>query len=203
MGGDGMGGLVVLILIASILLLVAPAAILFFGALALAKKSKHCVPIALASATLGTAIGFVAVAATFFESSFSPRNRLVLQLPPETKHEWVVLLEKPGAAQRLEWRGVNLPFMSKSANVVVPASGVVIVDSLDGAGGGHADGFTLSGEMYTGQSGGPAPQASGYTTYLALLRPDLPTNSSSLPPLRELHDATNFALFLKERGITK
>ncbi len=203
MGGDGMGGLVVVILIASILLFVAPAAILFFGALVLAKKSKYRIPIALGSATLGMTIGFVATAATFFESSFSPRNQLTLQLSPEMKHEWVVLLEKPGASQKLEWRGQNLPFMSKVANVVLPASGVVVVDSLDGAGGGYADAFTANGELYPGQGGGSAPQGSGYTTYVAFLRPDLPTSSSSShPPLRALNEASEFAAFLKERGLS-
>jgi hypothetical protein len=70
MGGDGMGGLAIAILLARVLLFAAPAAILFFIAIALAKKSKYRVPIALASASFGTALGSVTVAATFFESSF-------------------------------------------------------------------------------------------------------------------------------------
>jgi hypothetical protein len=204
MGGDGMGGLAVAILIASVLLFVVPAAILFLIAMALAKKSKYRVPIAIASATLGTVLGFVAVAATFFESSFSPSNRLVLHLSPETKHEWIVLLEKPGATESLKWRGANLPFMSKTAEINVPANGVVIVDSLEGAGGGYAQAYNVKDELFPGQGGGPTPRAAGYTTYLAFQRPDLSTSSSSAyPELRSLNEAAEFAAFLKERGINQ
>jgi hypothetical protein len=167
--------------------------------MALAKKSKYRVPIAIASATLGTALGFVAVAATFFESSFSPSNRLVLHLSPEMKHEWIVLLEKPGATESLKWRGANLPFMSKTADINVPASGVVIVDSLDSAGGGFAQAYNSKDELFPSQSGGPAPHDSGYTIYAAYLRPDVPIDS----PLRSLNEAADFATFAKERGIVK
>jgi hypothetical protein len=204
MGGDGMGGLAIAILFASVLLFTAPAAILFFIAMALAKKNKYRVPIAIASATFGTAIGFVAVAATFFESSFSPSNRLVLHLSPDLKHEWVVLLEKPGATESLKWRGANLPFLSKTAEIKMPLSGVVIVDSLEHAGGGFAQAYNVKDELFPGQSGGPAPQGSGYTTYLAFLRPDLSTNPAYVhPEPQSLNDATEFASFLRERGLNK
>jgi hypothetical protein len=199
MGGDGMGGLAVAILIGSVLLFVAPAAILFFIAMALAKKSKYRVPIAIASATLGTALGFVAVAATFFESSFTPSNRLVLHFSPEMKHEWIVLLEKPGATESLKWRGSNLPFMSKTAEIKVPASGVVIVDSLEGGSGGYAQAYDTKGELFPGQGGGPAPRGSGYAIFVAYLRPNASTDS----PLRSLNETADFAMFLKERGVNK
>ncbi len=204
MGGDGMGGLAVAILLASVLLLVAPAAILFFVAMALAKANKRRVAIALGAATFGLAAGVVTVAATFFESSFSPTNRLLLQISPEMKHDWVVFLEKPGAPQSLHWRGANLPFMSKSADVIVPASGVVIVNSLDNAAGGAAQAFIASGAYSIAQGGGPAPKGSGYTIYAMFLRPDLPVSASDThADSPSIHEADEFAAFLKARGINK
>jgi hypothetical protein len=171
--------------------------------MAFAKKSKYRVAIALASVTLGTALGFVAVAATFFESSVSPPNRLILQLSPEMKHMWVVLLEKPGATQSLAWRGTDLPFMSRSASVTVPVSGVVIVDSLIGAGGGYAQAYGSADELFPGQSGGPAPPGSGFTAYLAFQRPEATVGDSQPPDLPSLNDAIEFAAFLKARGVVR
>jgi hypothetical protein len=204
MNGDGMGALAIAILLGSVLLFVAPALILFFIAKAFAKGSRHSVAIALGSAVLGLVLGAIAVAATFFESSFAPTNRLLLQISPEMKYDWVVLLEQPGAAQTLQWRGANVPFMSKSADVIVPASGVIVVDSLNQAAGGYAQAFAANGAQSIGQAGGPAPSGSGYTVYAAFLRPDLPPSTSgAYPDLRALNEAAEFAAFLKERGVTK
>ena len=128
---------------------------------------------------------------------------MLLQISPETKHPWIVRLEKPGAAQTLQWRGANLPFLSKSADVMVPASGVVVVDSLKHAAGGYAQAFSGNGAQSIGQGEEPAPNGVGYTVYIAFLRPDLPRSvSGAYPELRALNAAAEFAAFLNERGPT-
>ena len=93
--------------------------------------------------------------------------------------------------------------MSKSTDVMVPASGVVVVDSLNHAAGGYAQAFAGNGAQSIGQRGEPAPNGSGYTVYIAFLRPDLPLSvSGAYPELRALSEAAEFAAFLNERGRT-
>ncbi len=72
MNGDGMGGLAIAIaiLLACVLLFVAPALVLFFVAKAFTKGSRHGFAIALGAATIGFALSAVAVAATFFRIEF-------------------------------------------------------------------------------------------------------------------------------------
>ncbi len=171
MGGDGMGALALVILLGCMLMIGLPA--LLGGWLAYktfapgpARDLKAAL-VAVACAGLG----LLAVFATFFESTWEPSNQVVLTLPPGFSHDWIVLLEKPDAPQALQWRGVNLPFFSKTTDVAVPPSGVVVVQSLAGISGGYAQALLSTGEVSMGASYGLAAASLGYGSYAAFERP--------------------------------
>ncbi len=171
MGGDGMGALALVILLGCVLMVALPA--LLGGWLArqvfAAGPSRDLKAVLVAVACAG--LGLLAVFATFFESTWQPANEVRLTLPPGFSHDWIVMLEKPDAPQALQWRGVNLPFFSKMTDVAVPASGVVVVQSLAGISGGYAQAMLSTGEVSTGASYGPAAASLGYGSYAAFERP--------------------------------
>jgi hypothetical protein len=202
MGGDGMAVLGIAILVASALMIAVPAAIGFFVARAFAKNKNHRWLISTAIALVGVGLGFLAVIATFFESTWSPPNRIVLKTSPEMKHVWIVLLEKPNATNALQWHGSNLPFMSRHTEVEVPASGVVIVNSLEHAFGGQAQAVAADGSMFTSMGGGLVPKELGYNTYLAVARHAFTANNEpNYNELPELREPKAFVQFLQSRGL--
>ncbi len=97
--------------------------------------------VAAGSLLLGLGAGAVWATATFFETTWAPPPKLLLNLPPDFAHRSVVLLEQPGAPRQLQWSGRDLPFMGKSVALDVPPSGVIRVRSFSELAGG---GFTAT-----------------------------------------------------------
>lgn len=67
--------------------------------------------------------------ATFYESSFSPPPELRLTAPAGFDAPWVVLLEDP-RGRTLVWDESALPFMTTTAELALPPSGVVRIRSF-------------------------------------------------------------------------
>jgi hypothetical protein len=183
MGGDGMNGLAMAILVACVLLLIVPA--LIVGWL-IRKTSRGASPQRRAAWTFagvaaGLIIGVLAVTATFYESTWSPPPRLMVNVPKDFKHEWIILLEVPGVTRSLTWQGYDLPFTSKRTEIDVPNSGVVSVSSLEGLAGAPFTTLSSTGHQSIGMGGGPGPKALGATMFLAFTRPDITQTTTPDP----------------------
>jgi hypothetical protein len=117
---------------------------------------------ALTLSAIGIVGGALVVTATFYESTWAPPPQVLFKAPPGFAHTWVFLLEDPKSANRLEWRGMNVPFFGKSTIVELPAHGILRVQSLDGISGRvDVNAQWNAGSHSTGQGGGPAPPATG------------------------------------------
>lgn len=176
-GGDGMGGLALAILVVIGAIILAGLGIAIVLGRLLARRLKlSSGGTALTIAALGLAglgIGAVVVAATFFETTFSPPPTLRFNLPSGFAHKWVILLEDTSAPREIVWRGFEGPFSGVSAEIDVPANGVLRVRGF-GRMSGRADSVTLwsDGSDTRGGASGPAPAGLNASTYMALERGD-------------------------------
>lgn len=170
-----MGGLAAAIFAAMAFMLLAGFAVLFWVARAVARargwsgaKARNA---GLLGGLAGLGFGMLAVAATFFESSWMPPPRLDFVTPPGYAHEWTILLEDPRAAAKLNWQGPGLPFTQRHASVSVPSSGIMRVQSFGEAlGRGDLAVGWGDGSPHTGSGMGPAPASTGANYYIAVNR---------------------------------
>lgn len=178
--GDGMGGLAAAIGLASLCILVVPAAL--GGALGYFALRKWSGALgALLGAVLGAGTGVVAVAATFYESTFDPPVAITFEAPPGYRHDDVILLEDPSAPE-IPWTGPNLPFVSPEARLPVDRGGVLRVRSLLELQTNDREGFLATGERAWGFAMYPAPPGLSATSvvvfdfapYGARREPELP-----------------------------
>lgn len=191
--------LAAVIFLACVLLVVVPAAFAFWVARKnTSAQNPYRALVVAASVALGLVAGGLAVVATFFESTWSPAPRVELVLPTQFDHDWVILLETPGASRTLTWSGVEAPFSGKKTVVEVPTSGLVRVQSLAVVAGGNVEARTHEGTQSDGSAIGPGPTALGATSYLAL---SVPRNAASLrrPETPPFGDTAAFAHYLRER----
>jgi hypothetical protein len=175
MGGDGLNGLAAAIAVAALALLLGGAALGFALARGVGRAKgwtgARTRAVASLAAAAGLALGGLAVVATFFESTFEPPPRLELAVPAGYAHVWTVLLEDPRAPDALRWEGASLPFAQRRAALAVPPSGIVRVRDLgDARGRGDLDVRWSDGHVANGIGGGPAPEGTGATAYVAVDR---------------------------------
>lgn len=201
MGGDGMNGLAVAILVAMILTVAAGFGLFFLGGwllggwFGLARGPRWL--LGLGAGALGVGVGFLAVTATFYESTWNPPPTLALAVAPGFARKWVVLLEDPSSPRELRWTGRDAPFSGRTAAVEVPPSGVVRVRSFDWlAGRGDARVVWSDGARQSGYGGGPAPDGLRASSYIAVNRGDPLETQADAPPF---HDPAAFARFVAAR----
>ena len=128
-----MDGLALAIAAASLCMLLVPGLLgATLGYFALRKRARW-VGVVIGF-VIGIGLGGLAVAATFFESTFSPPDELSIDAPG-LRHETVIFVEDAHAPSAVEWTGSRLPFSSRIGHVAVPASGVLRVRSVDWIGG--------------------------------------------------------------------
>jgi hypothetical protein len=160
MRGDGMAGLALAIGAACIALVFAPAAI--GGVLGyLALRGRVGAFGALLGGLLGAGAGALAVTATFFESTWSPPQTLLLEVPAGFAHEWVVLIADPTASADVAWGGFDAPFTSRRARLAVPSSGVLRVRDLGPLDGADVEAFLSTGKRQGGRASLNAPPGVG------------------------------------------
>lgn len=176
MGGDGMGGLAVVILIVMAVMVATGFGVAFW----LGKRFAHMrgwPPSRIRTTGLlagfgGMLIGFAALVSTFYESSWSPPPRLEITVPPEYQRPWTIILEDPRAPVTLDWRGSSLPFAQRRAAVALPESGIVRVRRFGEASGrGDLEVSWSDGVPHNGTGGGPGPAGTRATAYMLLGRP--------------------------------
>lgn len=164
MGGDGEDGLALAITIA----IVAMVAIGFASCFALGRLLGRrlrlgrgaSVLTGVAGGLIGIALGGCAVAATFYETLWSPPPRIRFDVPVGFGPQWVILLEDPAATHMLSWHGFHAPFHGISAELPVPTGGVVRVKSLEEVAGlGDTTIEWSDGASAVGFAGGSAPAA--------------------------------------------
>lgn len=117
-----MGGLAVAIGLAMLAMLIVPVVVLVLIA-----KRFGAVPM-IAALVLGLVVGVLAISATFFEDSWSPPMRVVLE--GQTNEAVIVVVADENAAP-LVITGSDLPFMEKKTVIQVPPNGLVRVKSLE------------------------------------------------------------------------
>ncbi len=155
-----MGGLAIAIGAASLLMIAVPAGVLgTLGYLVMRKRAGALG--AVAGALLGATGGVLAVTATFFESTWSPQPTLTLDVPPGFRHEWVLIIADPASPTELVWAGVDAPFLSQSARLKVPPSGVVRVRALGRLDGDDVRATLSTGATSWGRAGLNAPPGLG------------------------------------------
>jgi len=120
---------------------------------------------------MGLALAAVGVAATFYESSFSPPPRLDVAVPAGYAQPWTIILEDANAGTSLDWQGSGLPFTQRHARLAILPSGVSRVRSLGEAlGRGDLEVNFSDGARLISNGGGPAPAGSRASNYLLLGR---------------------------------
>jgi hypothetical protein len=196
MGGDQAGGLAIAIGIVMLLIIAGCGFLLWLIARFLTRnvspKRRGAVTLLLTVAGLG--IGWLAMMATFYESSFDPPPELRLATAPGFDAPWVVLLEDP-RGQALEWRSSMLPFTATTAELNVPPSGIVRLRSF-GPMEGRMD-LTISWPDQPsafGAGGGPGPPGSGASAYMLIANPSHEQAGSALSP-----DGPALAAYIAER----
>jgi len=127
---DGMEGLALAILLASICILLTPA-LLFGGVGYFVLRKRAGILGAALGVALGLGLGALIVVATFMESTWNPPVELTLDVPPDLRHRSVLLLEDPTASAEIPWSGMEIPLSSPSAHLTIPASGFLRVRSLE------------------------------------------------------------------------
>ena len=190
MRGDGMDGLALAIVLASLCILIAPA--LVFGSLGyVAARKRRGWLGALIGVVIGLGAGAVGVVATFMESTWDPPGELTLEVPPGFAHEWVLILADPTVSTEIDWRGLDVPLMARTASLAVPPSGVVRVRALGMVDGGDVRAQLSSGETQWGIVAMSAPSGVGAGRVVAycfrpypFCQPDLtPTDPDALRAL--------------------
>lgn len=150
-----MGGLAWAIAAASLCLLVAPA--LIGGALGYFVLRKRAGWLgAVLGALGGVVLGGLGVAATFYESSWSPPSTLIIDAPG-LRHSQVIFVEDAAAANDVVWTGFSMPFTARAGRVTVPASGVIRVRTTAWIYGREVRASLTTGQTETGLSVLEAP----------------------------------------------
>ncbi len=127
---DGMEGLALAILLASICILLTPALLLGGLGYFVLRKRAGIVGAAI-GAVVGLGMGALIVVATFMESTWNPPLELTFEAPPDLRHRSVLLLEDPTVSTEIPWSGMEMPLSSPSARLPIPASGFLRVRSLE------------------------------------------------------------------------
>ncbi len=175
MGGDGMGGMAAAIVAAMAFMLLGGMALLFWIGRTVARargwdrtRARNA---GVFGGLVGLGLGALAVAATFFESSWSPPPRLDLNVASNYAQPWTILLEDPRAAATLDFEGSGLPFTQRHASLAVPHNGIVRVRSF-GEAMGRADLVVRwsDGSAQSGSGMGPAPASTGAKYFIAVDR---------------------------------
>lgn len=176
MGGDGMGGLALAIGIAIIAMVICGFLIFYF----ISRMAGSSKILALVLGLVGMGAGVIAVYATFYEDTWAPPPKILLDLPADFKPNSVILLEDSSSPTALAWQGVEMPFFGKSVDIQIPPSGVLRVKSFGPmAGRGDAQVIWSSGNRSLGSGGGPAPSATKAYIYVYFLRDTARPNGSS------------------------
>ena len=118
-------------------------------------------------------------------------------MPAAFKQNWVILLEDSTRGRPILWRGSELPFLSVSASIPVPPSGVVRVVSLGRLlVDGNVRATWSDGAVLIGSVSGHAPAASGASAFVAYQREQ---HGSGYDPRDEVpvQDEVRFASYLK------
>lgn len=199
MGGDQGNGLAMAIGIVMILMVLGAVAAFFLIGRAIARRvaPRRRGPVIAATMVLGVVAGWMAVTATFYESTWSPPPSLRLVTAPGFSQPRVILLEDPRSTQSLAVRESRLPFMATVAEVDVPASGIVRVRDLSAVAGRMDLGVQWSDGMQGfGAGGGPAPPGTGARSYLLIPHPNAAT-----PPgdLVQAGEPAAFAAYVAEK----
>jgi hypothetical protein len=130
---DGMEGLAIAILGASLCLLVVPALVLAglgYFALRNVGGNKGGALGAAAGLVIGLLVGGLVVTYTFFESTWNPPLEITFEMPAGYPHETVIMLEDPAATADIPWTGLDAPLSTRSATIPIPRSGVLRVRSV-------------------------------------------------------------------------
>lgn len=195
---DQGGGLAVAIFVACALMIALPFVLGAWIGRKVTTNPSRRILISLTCGTLGAFIGWLAVMATFYESTFSPPLRLKLNAPANFKHEWVILLEDPASHNELKWSGFSLPFTNKQSEISVPPSGVVRVRDLSAIAGVPVDEVTADGVSPLNRGGGPAPPGVSAQIYVAFARSRI-DNANVAEPDPPFSDSGAFARYIKAR----
>lgn len=175
MGGDGAGGLAMAILLVMIALVVGGFLVFYMIGRAATHKSpgkRRFLPWLLGLAGLG--LGYLAIFPIFFESTWAPPPTIRFIVPAGFNQPSVILLEDPSSSNELMWTGSTLPFFGMTAEVAVPASGVLRVKSY-GPAEGRADTSVAwsdrgDGASDIGGGGGPAPPGINAVSFMHFVR---------------------------------
>lgn len=145
-------------------------------------EPRKAMRIGLLAGVLGLGAGYLLVIATFYESTWSPPPTVRFALAKGADPEWIMLLEDPVRGKRLQWSGIEAPFIGISTEVAVPPGGVVRVASLDKLSGrGDARAVWPDGTQSTGGGFGSAPEALGGRVYAAWTRRGWEEPATDLP----------------------
>ncbi len=131
MEGDGMGGMVLWIMLGVALIIalaiVLPALLGWMIARRLRLPRGGQALAATAAAAFGATAGLAIVLANFYESTWNPPPRLTFNAPPGFARKHIVLLQDPSSLGELDLRGMDVPLMAREASIDLPASGIVRV----------------------------------------------------------------------------
>lgn len=127
---DGMEGLAIAILLASICILLTPAMLLGGLGYFVLRKRAGIVGAAI-GVCVGLGMGALIVVATFMESTWNPPVELTFEAPPDLRHRSVLLLEDPTVSTEIPWSGMEMPLSSPTARIAIPRSGFLRVRSLE------------------------------------------------------------------------
>jgi hypothetical protein len=202
MDGDGLGGLAVAIIFAGIGMLILPAVSLawLIRKVPAIKSSRYRNLASVACGALGATLGVMWVSATFYETTWAPPLKVVLKVPVNFKQNSVVFLEKSSALIDLQWAGQNLPYMSKETVVNVPASGIVVVRSLEGLIDKSFNAATQDGRRVNGWSTGLGPSELGANSYVHMhLESDGIPNAQTDSSEESFADNKAFAAYIQRR----
>lgn len=200
MGGDGENGLALAVFAATALMLAIGFALFFAIGWALGRRSPSSrirrPLIAGAAGVIGVALAACAVAATFFETSWSPPPRIHFIVPSGFHQQWVILLEDPSIRHSLVWHGVRMPFRGLSTEVTVPAGGVLRVRDLgDLPSGGDTTIRWSDGASAVGFTGGATPAGLHATRFVAYERQVGVDASTDILP-----DGNALVTYIRARG---
>lgn len=176
MGGDSASGLAWAILALMVALIVGGFLIFYMIGRAAGAKSpgkRRFLPWMLG--LLGLGLGYLAIFPMFFESSWAPPPTIRFVVPAGFNQPSVILLEDPSSPNELPWTGSEvLPFSGVTAEVIVPASGVLRVKSY-GPAEGRADTIVAWSDRSDaatdiGGGGGPAPPGINAVSFMHFVR---------------------------------
>jgi fumarate reductase subunit D len=86
----------------------------------------------LVGGLFGGTVGALIVIFTLFEEVWSPPDRIHFVLPDGFVHPSVYVIEDSSVSMEIQWHGTSMiPFMPRSATLVVPKTGVVRVKSFN------------------------------------------------------------------------